>query len=74
MLEGPCRSWLGNMGEYFEIFELQEAQQKFKGQKDRFFAQYLDARFEMRERVLKVLISIAEHINKIQWSQDLHFR
>ena len=38
MLEGPCRSWLGNMGAYFENFELQEAQQKFKGQKDRFFA------------------------------------
>ena len=29
-------------------------------------AQYLDARVEMRERVLKVITSIAEHMSKIE--------
>ena len=37
-------------------------------------AQYLDARVEMRERVLKVITSIAEHMSKIECPEGLHFR
>ena len=34
----------------------------------------LDARVEMRERVLKVMTSIAEHMSKIECPEGLHFR
>ena len=37
-------------------------------------AQHLDARVEMCERVVRVMTSIAEHMNKIEWSEDLRFR
>ena len=37
-------------------------------------AQYLDARVEMRERVLKVMTSIAEHMSKIECPEGLHIR
>ena len=37
-------------------------------------AQYPDARVEMRERVLKVMTSIAEHMSKIECPEGLHIR